>query len=112
MPTRKSVWLYDYDHVKFRTPLQWGLSLAAGLVLAAIALIGLFGETIRYRSGRGIDSALLPLSVMCLAIATIELPAALVYFYRRRKGEPTGYFDYEIQDHEKSGRSTRKPGQN
>lgn len=108
MPTRKSVWLYDYDHVKFRTPLQWGLSFVAGLVLAAIASIGLWGETIRYRSGRGIDGALLLLSAMCMAVAIIELPAALVYFYRRRRGELTGYFDYEIVDDEKSGKGVSR----
>jgi hypothetical protein len=111
MPTRKSVWLYDYDHVKFRTPLQWALSLAAGLVFAAIASIGLWGETIRYRSGRGIDGALLPLSAMCMAIAIIELPAALLYFYRRRRGQLTGNFDYEIVNDEGTGnRASRKPG--
>jgi hypothetical protein len=102
MPTRKSVWLYDYDHVKFRTPLQWALSFAAALVLAAIGCVGVWGEVIRYRSGRGIDGALLPLSAMCIAIAIIELPAALIYFYRRRRAELTGYFDYETID-EKGG---------
>ena len=110
MPTRKSVWLYDYNYVKFRTSLQWALSLAIGLVLAAIASIGLWGETIRYRSGRGIDGALLPLSAMCMAVAIIELPAALVYFYRRRRGELTDYFDYETVDGEKAGNgASRRP---
>ncbi|MFZ3342884.1 MAG: hypothetical protein WA609_18700 [Terriglobales bacterium] len=110
MPTRKSVWLYDYDLVKFRTPLQWWLSLAAGIVLATIASVGLWGEIIRYRSGRGVDGALLPLSAMCMAVAIIELPAALVYFYRRRKGELTGYFDYEIVDDENAGNKVfRRP---
>jgi hypothetical protein len=75
----------------------------------AIASIGLWAETIRYRSGRGIDGALLPLSAMCMAVAIIELPAALVYFYRRRRGELTGYFDERVDD-EKSGKGEfRRP---
>jgi hypothetical protein len=101
MPTRRSVWLYDYDHVKFRTPLHWALSFAAGLVLAVLGCTGIWVEATRYRSGHGIDGALLPLSAMCVAIAVIELPAALIYFYRRTRGEPTDYFDYEVIDQEK-----------
>ena len=101
MPTRKSVWLYDYHHVKYRTGLQWAASFAAGFVLAVIGYIGVWSAAIRYRSGHGIDIALLSISAACIAIAIIEVPAALTYFYRRRKGEPTGYFDYEVMEHEK-----------
>ena len=98
MPTRKSVWLYDYDHVKYRTRLHWVLSFAAGLVLAAIGCMGVWAVVTRFRSGDGIDTALLALSATCVASAVIELPAALVYFYRRWQGETTGYFDYEVID--------------
>ncbi len=96
MPTRKSVWLYDYDHVKYRTRLHWALSFAAGLVLAAIGCLGARSTVIRYRSGDGSDTALLALSATCVASAVIELPAALVYFYRRWRAETTGNFDYEV----------------
>ncbi len=98
MPTRKSVWLYDYDHVKYRTRLQWTLSVVAGLVLAVIGGMGVWSTVVRYRSGHGIDTAVLALSVMCVAMAVIEFPAALTYFYRRWRGEMTGYFDYEVID--------------
>ena len=98
MPTRRSVWLYDYDHVKYRTRLQWMLSFAAGLVLAIFGCLGVWSIVIRYRSGRGIDTAILALSAMCVAMAVIEVPAALVYFYRRSRGEVAGYFDYEVID--------------
>ena len=101
MLTRKSVWLYDYDQVKYRTSLQWAASFAAGFVLAVIGGLGVWSAVIRYRSGRGIDIALLSTSAMCIAIAIIEAPAALVYFQRRRKGESTGCFDYEVIENEK-----------
>jgi hypothetical protein len=98
MPTRKSDWLYDYAHVKYRTPLQWTLSFAARLVLAGIGCRGVWSVVIRYRSGRGLDTAILALSAMCIAMAIIEFPAAFIYFYRRWRGETTGYFDYEVID--------------
>jgi hypothetical protein len=60
--------------------------------------MGVWSSVIRYRSGHGIDTALLSLSAMCVAIAVIELPAALIYFYRRWRGELPGYFDYEVID--------------
>src|SRR5258706_936653 len=98
MPTRRSVWLYDYDHVKYRTRLQWTLSFAAGFVLAVIGGLGVWSVAIRYRSGSGVDTAILALSMMCVAMAVIEFPAALTYFYRPLRGEVTGYFDYEVVD--------------
>jgi hypothetical protein len=98
MPTRKSVWLYDYDHVKYRTGLQWALSFVAGLALAGLGCMGIWSVVIGFRSGVGVDTGLLAISAMCLAMAVIELPAALIYFYRRMRGEMTGYFDYEIVD--------------
>jgi hypothetical protein len=97
MPTRRSVWLYDYDHVKYRTRLQWALSFVAGIVLAAIGCLGVWSIVIGYRSGRGVDTAILALSATCVAMAVIELPAALIYFYRRSRGEVAGYFDYEVE---------------
>lgn len=98
MPSRKSIWLYDYKHVKYRTRIQWTVSFLAGLVLAAIGCMGVWSTVIRYRSGHGIDTAILALSAMCVAMAFIEFPASLVYFYRRWRGEMTGYFDYEVID--------------
>jgi hypothetical protein len=103
MPARKSVWLYDYDHVKYRTGVQWAVSFVAGFAVAAIGSIGVWAAVIRYRSGHGIDIALLSISAACIAIAIIEVPAAVVYFCRRRRGEPTGYFDCEVIEHEKGG---------
>ena len=100
--TRKRVWLYDYDHVKYRTRLQWTLSFAAGFVLAVIGSLGVWSVAVRYRSGRGVDTATLALSVMCVAMAVIEFPAALIYFYRHSRGEVTGYFNYEVVDRDKS----------
>jgi len=102
MPARKSVWLYDYDHVKYRTVIQWAASFAVGFVVAVIGCIGVWSAVIRCRSGHGIDVALLSISASCIAIAIIEVPAALVYFYRRRKGQLTGYFDYDVIESEKS----------
>ena len=102
MPTRRSVWLYDYDHVKYRTRLQWTLSFAAGFVLAVIGGLGVWSVAIRYRSGSGVDTAILALSMMCVAMAVIEFPAALIYFYRHSRGEVTGYFNYEVVDRDKS----------
>ena len=85
MPTRKSVWLYDYDHVKYRTGLQWALSFVAGLALACLGCMGIWSVIIGFRSGLGIETGLLAISAMCLA-------------NRRVRGEMTGYFDYEIVD--------------
>ena len=98
MPSRKSVWVYDYDHVKYRTRLQWALSFTAGCVLAIIGCMGIWSVVTGFRSGLGMETGLLALSAMCLAMAVIELPAALIYFYRRLRGETTGFFDYEVVD--------------
>ena len=41
---------------------------------------------------------------MCIASGVIEFSAALIYFYRRGRGETVGYFDYEvIQDQTSKG---------
>lgn len=96
MPLRKSFWLYSYDQVKYRTPIQWGVLFAVGLVLALLAGVGVWSTVYQYKSRHTVDTALVALTVMCFGMAFVELPAALIFFYRRWRGEITGYFDYEV----------------
>jgi hypothetical protein len=96
MPQRKSFWLYDYDQVKYRTPLQWGTLLVIACALAAFGSLCAWAVVAEYKSKHGLDTGLIALAAAFLAMAVIELPAALIFFYRRWRGEILGYFDYEV----------------
>ena len=105
MPQRKSFWLYNYDQIKYRTPLQWSILLAVGVVLTLFGSLGVWSIAGQYNAKHSVDLVLIALTAMCLAMAVIELPAALIFFYRRWQGEITGYFDYEIVRSEDEGRA-------
>ncbi len=96
MPQRKSFWLYDYDQVKYRTPLQWGVLLMLSFVFASFGSLVAWVVIAQYGSKRTVNVALTAVAAAFLAAAAIELPAGLIFFYRRWRGEILGYFDYEV----------------
>jgi len=96
MPQRKSFWMYNYDQVKYRTPTQWGLFLFLSLLFAVLGCGFLWVAVKEFRSKNELDTAYIAFAAMLLGGAVIELPASLTFFYRRWRGEITGYFDYEV----------------
>ena len=96
MPQRKSFWMYDYDQVKYRTPLQWGAYFILALVFAIFGCVVLWAVFSEYKSKHWLDTGLIAIAAMCLGGAIIELPASAVFLYRRWRGDITGYFDYEV----------------
>jgi hypothetical protein len=98
LPERKNYWLYRYDQVKYRTPLQWGVLFFVSIILAAIGSLGVWSVVRQYNAKHGLGTGVLALAAMSLAIAAIELPAAVIFFYRRWRGEMTEYFDYEVMN--------------
>jgi len=56
MPQRKSFWLYDYDQVKYRTPLQWGALLIISLVFAVFGSVAAWAVVIQYTSKHTVDT--------------------------------------------------------
>ncbi len=98
--------MYDYDQVKYRTPLQWGASLILSFIFAVFGCVVLWAVVGEYKSKHELDTGLIAVAAMCLGLAIIELPASAIFFYRRWRGEITGYFDYEVLgtiDHGKDG---------
>jgi len=105
MPQRKSFWLYDYDQVKYRTPLQWGILLVVSSIFATFASAVALAVVTQYRSEHTLNVALMAVAAAFFAAAIVELPAAVIFFYRRRRGEITGYFDYEVLSDADHGRN-------
>jgi H+/Cl- antiporter ClcA len=106
MPQRKNFWMYDYDQVKYRTPIQWGSLLILSFIFAVFGSAVLWAVVGEYRSKHELDTALLAVGAAFLCGAIIELPASAIFFYRRWRGEITGYFDYEVlgaSEHDKDG---------
>ena len=102
MPQRRNFWLYKYDQVKYRTPLQWSALLIVSVVFAGFGSVATWAAVIQYRSKNSVDVALIATAAAFLAAAVIELPAAAIFFFRRWRGEIVGYFDYEVIEDEKS----------
>jgi hypothetical protein len=96
MTQRKSFWMYDYDQVKYRTPVHWGASLILSVIFSVFGCVVLWAVVGEYKSKHELDTGLIAIAVMCLGLAIIELPASVIFFYRRLRGEITGYFDYEV----------------
>ena len=98
MPQRKNFWVWDYDQVKYRTPVQWGCLLILSFVFAVFGSAVLWAVIREYKARHELNTGLAAVSAMFLGVAIIELPASFVFFYRRWRGEILGYFDYEILD--------------
>jgi uncharacterized membrane protein len=105
MLQRKRFWLYDYDQVKYRTPLQWGILLVVSFIFATFGSAVALAVVTQYRSEHTLNVALIAVTAAFLAAAVIEFPAAVIFFYRRRRGEIMGYFDYEVLADANHGRN-------
>lgn len=88
--------MYDYDQVKYRTLLQWGTLLVISFVFGIFGCVAAWAVVTQYTSKHTPNIALAATAAAFLAAAVIELPAAVIFFYRRWRGEIIGYFDYEV----------------
>jgi uncharacterized membrane protein YsdA (DUF1294 family) len=88
--------MYDYDQVKYRTPLQWGTLLVISFVFGVFGSVAAWAVVTQYTSKHTLNIALMATAAAFLAAAVIELPAAAIFFCRRWRGEIIGYFDCEV----------------
>ena len=96
LPKRRGLGLFDYDQVKHRTPFQQTASGILGCLALGLgaAIVWVMWSS---KTGTWID---ILFAVAALAYGLINAPVGIVYWFRRSRGELTGYFDYEVVDQE------------
>jgi hypothetical protein len=97
IPHRKDVWLFPYKDIKYTTRLQWRLHLILGvstLILGTLALVALLQTAKR----GNFDFVAMLIAICVVLVGLLYAPAAIIYFIRRRRGEPTDFFEYEVVD--------------
>jgi hypothetical protein len=106
MPERRGVWLYSYDQVKHRTRMEWIGSLVIGLFFLILGVpFGISMWQISTDSGLIGRAAAMVLPLAFVAVALVEFPAALIYFYRKSRCIPVDIWDCEtphdpaVQEH-------------
>jgi len=87
--------LFEDKDIKYNSRLQWSLYMISGslaLVLGSIALIALIRQAVHG------DLELVPILFATCGVlwGVLYAPAAIIYFVRRRRGEPTDFFDYQV----------------
>ena len=98
LPRRKDIWLFPYATIKHNSRLDWRLQLILGLVALVFGSVSLIFLIQQAMHG---DFEFVPtLLAICAVLAgVLYVPAAIIYFARRRRGEPTDFFDYEVTAH-------------
>jgi hypothetical protein len=92
---RCGLWLYSYEQVKSASAAHWyrSLALSTTLLMLGLAWLSIYFKERTFTLGSLLDPPVLIASAL-LAIAAIEMPAALTYFYLRYRGvEPTFFED-------------------
>jgi hypothetical protein len=95
---RRGIWLFSYPDIKYTTRLQWRLYLIFGslaLILGSIAMTLLLREA---KHGN-FEFVSLLFAACAVLWGLLYVPAAVVYYLRRRRGEATDYFDFETSKH-------------
>ena len=107
LPPRKGIWLFDYKDIKYESRLQWFLHLILGLVALGFGFA--MCALIIFQAKRGSLEFIPILFAICsLLWGLLYAPAAVIYFIRRHRGEPTDVFDYEIVNSQKQQSSMDK----
>jgi hypothetical protein len=92
LPRRKGLWLFDYEQVKYDTPFQHTASSILGCLALAFAVV-VFWAMWASRTGTWMDALFV---VAALAYGLASAPVGIISWIRRRRGEPTELFDYEL----------------
>ena len=97
IPSRKGIWLFEYSDIKYETRLQWRLHLISGSIALIVGSVMLVVLIVQAKRG---DFELVPILFATCGVlwGILYAPAAVIYFIRRRRGEPTDFFDYEVVD--------------
>jgi hypothetical protein len=95
IPPRRGIWLHPYKDIRYYGALQWTLCLVGGIVailFGALLLLLVFSA-----SPHGVmDLPVILLGCAALLWGLLYAPAAIIYFLRRRRGEMTDFFDYDV----------------
>ena len=95
VPARKGIWLFDYQDIKYNSRLQWGLHLIFGLSALIFGFRTLI-LLIRHAKHAHFEFVPVVFATCSVLLGLLYAPAAIIYFIRRRRGEPTDIFDYEV----------------
>ena len=106
VPLRKGIWLFEYKDIKYHSRLQWSLHLISGLAALIFGSVFLAALVVEGERGKWEPTSIL-IAICVLTWGVIYAPAAIIYFIRRCRGEPTDFFDYEVVDR---GRHTSLTG--
>jgi hypothetical protein len=95
VPSRKGIWLFDYKDIKYYSRLQWLLHLISGLAALSFGIAMAIVIVTQAKHG---EVELIPVVFAICGIlwGVLYAPAAIIYFVRRIRGEPTDFFDYEV----------------
>jgi hypothetical protein len=91
----RGVWLYSYDYIRTRTRLIWIASFTLGLITSASAVAFLWGVAHEFREEQNVDFGAIAIAAMLAGIGVLEVPAGLIYFWRRWRGEPVDIWQTE-----------------
>jgi hypothetical protein len=91
----RGVWLYSYEYIRTRTKFVWIASFILGLITSAFAVACLWGVVHEFRKDERIDGGLIGIAGMLAGIGLLEVPAGIIYFWRRRRGEPVDLWQVE-----------------
>lgn len=99
IPRRKDIWLFPYKDIQYTTLLQWRLHLTLGLCALILGSVTLAALLVAAKRGN-VDFMAILITTCVLLAGLLYAPAAIIYFIRRRRGEPTDFFDYEVVNHD------------
>jgi hypothetical protein len=97
IPPRNGIWLFDYQDIKYNSRLQWSLHLIFGgsaLVFGSVTLFALLRQAMH----GDVEFVPIVMATCALLVGLLYAPAAVIYFFRRNRGEPTDFFDYDVLD--------------